>query len=160
MIVISNLFPMVLSHHYRSIIISTVVIALLLLLSSCVGRVDTNYDSIFIENNGTLVNAHKSTIEIPKDGGNTVIKVVIPWSSKLSVNTGNDSSWLKADISSLDEPQKYSSADNRLNNETYYMVSIILNAQRNDSNTRSATIALSCPYRDDVCKAEISVKQR
>lgn len=141
------------------IIRKPLLFTLIILVTSCIGRTDTYYDSIYIEESGTLIDAHKSTINIPNDGGETVLKVVIPWSPKLSVSVENDGSWLKARISSSEEPIKYSSTDNRLKADVYYVVYIIIETQRNYNNARSSTLTLSCPYRDNICKAEVFLKQ-
>jgi hypothetical protein len=132
------------------------------ILTSCVGRIDTYYDSIFLVENGKLVNAHKTTIDVPNSGGEIVTKVVFPWSPKITLSISEGSSWLNARIITSEgiEGTKELFQDNRLKDIDYYVATLIIEAKANASSTRSAILTLSCPFRDNICMAEISVSQR
>jgi len=143
------------------------------ILTSCVGRIDTYYDSIFLEENGKLVNAHKTTINVPNSGGEIVTKVVFPWSPKISLSISEGASWLKARIITTEgiegiysdnEGETISQyelfQDNRLIKIDYYVATLIIEAKANASSIRSSILTLSCPFRDNICMAEISVSQR
>lgn len=118
------------------------------LLFSCMGRVHTLHDKIFVEDEtGTLVPAHGTRVILPGGESTSELRLITEF-EEISINRKTVPEWLTVDVISF---EKF--------DETRYVSTLRFCSKENPKASRKATIGTYYFYYNDVCKADIRVTQ-